>query len=338
MYTNKPPGGVAYRCSFRVTEAVHAIERMVDILAHEIGVDPAQLRMENFIQPEQFPYKTPTGWEYDSGNYGVALQKAMDMIGYADLRKEQAEKRARGELMGIGISSFTEIVGAGPSKDFDIIGIKMFDSCEIRVHPTGKVIARIGVQTPGPGPRDDVRPDHRRGARLPGRRRQDRVRRHGHRALRARDVRVALDAGCRRGHRDGVPEDPRTRRARSPRTSSSAPRTTSSGSHGKFTVKGSPDRSKTIQEISFAAYTNHPAGDGGGPRGGRLLRPTEPDVPVRELHLRRGHRQGDRPGHGPPVRGGGRLRQHHQPDDRGRPDPRRAHDGLRPVAPRIDHL
>ena len=69
VYTNKPPGGVAYRCSFRVTEAVHAIERMVDILAHEIGKDPAQLRMENFIQPEQFPYKTPTGWEYDSGNY-----------------------------------------------------------------------------------------------------------------------------------------------------------------------------------------------------------------------------------------------------------------------------
>ena len=56
VYTNKPPGGVAYRCSFRVTEAVHAIERMVDILAHDIGKDPAQLRMENFIQPEQFPY------------------------------------------------------------------------------------------------------------------------------------------------------------------------------------------------------------------------------------------------------------------------------------------
>ena len=103
VYTNKPPGGVAYRCSFRVTEAVHAIERMVDILAHDIGKDPAQLRMENFIQPEQFPYKTPTGWEYDSGNYPAALQKAMDMIDYAGLRKEQAEKRARGELMGIGI-------------------------------------------------------------------------------------------------------------------------------------------------------------------------------------------------------------------------------------------
>ena len=73
------------------------------------------------------------------------------MIGYDDLRKEQAEKRERGELMGIGISSFTEIVGAGPSHDFDILGLKMFDSCEIRVHPTGKVLARIGVQTQGQG-------------------------------------------------------------------------------------------------------------------------------------------------------------------------------------------
>ena len=209
VYTNKPPGGVAYRCSFRVTEAVHAIERMVDILAHEIGKDPAELRMQNFIQPEQFPYKTPTGWEYDSGNYPEALRKAMELIDYAGLRREQAEKRERGELMGIGISSFTEIVGAGPSHDFDILGLKMFDSCEIRVHPTGKVLARIGVQTPGPGPRDHVRPDHRRGARLPGQRHQDRVRRYGHGALRPWHVRVALDAGRRRRHRDRLAEDPR---------------------------------------------------------------------------------------------------------------------------------
>ena len=78
--------------------------------------------MQNFIKAEQFPYESPTGWEYDSGNYHAALQKAMDMIGYEELRKEQAEKRARGELMGIGISSFAEVVGAGPSKDYDILG------------------------------------------------------------------------------------------------------------------------------------------------------------------------------------------------------------------------
>src|SRR5262249_60892645 len=86
VYTNKPSGGVAYRCSFRVTEAVHTIERMVDVLAQRLQMDPAVLRLKNFIQPESFPYKSPTGWEYDSGNYPAALQKAMAKIGYADLR------------------------------------------------------------------------------------------------------------------------------------------------------------------------------------------------------------------------------------------------------------
>src|SRR5260370_28849077 len=75
----------------------------------------------------------------------------MKNVDYEGLRREQAEKRARGWLMGNGISSFTEIVGAGPGKHFDIAGIQMFDSCEIRVHPTGKAIARIGVQTQGQG-------------------------------------------------------------------------------------------------------------------------------------------------------------------------------------------
>src|SRR5208282_2115206 len=150
-YTNKPPGGIAYRCSFRVTEAVYTIERMIDILAHKLNVDPAELRLKNFIPPEAFPYKSALGWTYDSGNYAGALRKAMEIIDYAGLRREQAEKRAKGELMGIGISSFTEIVGAGPSQTFDILGIKMFDSAEVRIHPTGKVIARFGTKSQGQG-------------------------------------------------------------------------------------------------------------------------------------------------------------------------------------------
>src|SRR5207249_770063 len=151
VYTNKPPGGIAYRCSFRVTEAVHTIERMVDLMAHQLAMDPADFRLKNFIKPEQFPYKSALGWEYDSGDYHGALRKAMDKIGYTGLKREQAEKRNRGELMGIGISSFTEIVGAGPSKHFDILGLKMFDSCEIRIHPTGKAIARFGTKSQGQG-------------------------------------------------------------------------------------------------------------------------------------------------------------------------------------------
>src|SRR5580765_288914 len=96
VYTNKPPGGIAYRCSFRVTEAVHAIERITDRFAFEIGKDPAELRMQNFIKKEDFPWKSPTGWEYDSGDYHAGLKKAMEAIDYAGLRKEQIEKRKKG--------------------------------------------------------------------------------------------------------------------------------------------------------------------------------------------------------------------------------------------------
>jgi carbon-monoxide dehydrogenase large subunit len=151
VYTNKAPGGVAYACSFRVTEAVYLVERIVDCLAAELGIDPAELRMKNLLRPEQFPYTTPTGWEYDSGDYPRALQLAMDMAGYQQLRAEQAEKRARGELMGIGISFFTEGVGAGPRKHMDILGLGMADGCELRIHPTGKAQLRLSVQTQGQG-------------------------------------------------------------------------------------------------------------------------------------------------------------------------------------------
>ncbi|MEZ5217493.1 MAG: aerobic carbon-monoxide dehydrogenase large subunit [Ilumatobacteraceae bacterium] len=150
-YTNKAPGGVAYACSFRVTEAVYLVERLVDCLADELGMDPAELRMKNLLQPEQFPYTTPTGWEYDSGDYPRALKLAMEIAGYDELRAEQAAKRERGELMGIGISFFTEGVGAGPRKHMDILGLGMADGCELRVHPTGKAQLRLSVQTQGQG-------------------------------------------------------------------------------------------------------------------------------------------------------------------------------------------
>ncbi len=157
VYTNKAPGGVAYRCSFRVTEASYFIERMVDVLATKLGMDPVELRMKNFIRAEQFPYQSALGWEYDSGDYHTAMQKALDAVDYAGLRKEQAERLEafkRGEtrsLMGIGVAFFTEIVGAGPVKNCDILGLGMFDSCEIRIHPTGSAIARLGTISQGQG-------------------------------------------------------------------------------------------------------------------------------------------------------------------------------------------
>ncbi len=259
VYTNKPPGGVAYRCSFRVTEAVHAVERMTDLFAMKVGKDPAQLRMENFIKKEAFPWKSPTGWVYDSGDYHAGLKKAMEAVGYDALRKEQAEKRKKGELMGIGISTFTEIVGAGPSKDFDILGIKMFDSAEIRVHPTGKAIARFGTKSQG----------------------------QGHETTYAQIIAEELgipaeNIQVEEGDTDTAPYGLGTYASRSTPTAGAAAAMASrklrdkarkiaayllevsendlEWEPGKFFVKGAPEKSKTIQEIVFAAYTNHPQG------------------------------------------------------------------------------
>ncbi len=259
VYTNKAPGGIAYRCSFRVTEAAHAIERMTDMLAQKLKVDAAEFRLKNFIPADKFPYKSALGWEYDSGNYAGALKKAMDQIGYAALRKEQAEKRAKGELMGIGISSFTEIVGAGPSKHFDILGIKMFDSCELRVHPTGKAIARFGTKSQG----------------------------QGHETTYAQIIAEELGIPAahvqvEEGDTDTAPYGLGTYASRSTPVAGAAgaiaarkvrDKARKIAAHllevneedlvwepGKFSVKGAPAKSKTIQEIALAAYTNHPQG------------------------------------------------------------------------------
>ena len=157
VYTNKAPGGVSYRCSFRVTEAVYFIERMIEVLAIKLDMDAAELRRINFIKKEQFPYKAALGWEYDSGDYHTAWDKALKTVDYDGLRAEQRQRVAdfkagkTRKLMGIGLSFFTEIVGAGPVKNCDILGLGMFDSCEIRIHPTGSAIARLGTISQGQG-------------------------------------------------------------------------------------------------------------------------------------------------------------------------------------------
>jgi carbon-monoxide dehydrogenase large subunit len=151
VYTNKAPGGVAYSCSFRITEAVYLVERLVDCLAYDLVMDPVELRLMNLLRPEQFPYRSKTGWTYDSGNYEPTLREALRIAGYSQLRREQQRKRARGELMGIGISFFTEAVGAGPRKDMDIMGLGMSDGSELRIYPTGKAVLRVSCQTQGQG-------------------------------------------------------------------------------------------------------------------------------------------------------------------------------------------
>ena len=142
-YTNKAPGGVAYRCSFRVTEASYLIERLVQNAAYELGMDPADIRKKNFIEKDQFPYESSTGFVYDSRRLPRRHGHGARQDRLRRSAEEQAEARAQGKLYGIGLASFTEVVGAGPHKDYDIIGVKMNDGAELRIHPTGKAILKI---------------------------------------------------------------------------------------------------------------------------------------------------------------------------------------------------
>src|SRR5260370_2367467 len=107
--------------------------------------------MRTLLRPEQFPYTCQTGWTYDSGDYPRTLRMALEIAGYENLRKEQLAERAAGRLMGIGISFFTEAVGAGPRKHMDILGFGMADGVELRIPPTGTAVLRISVQTQGQG-------------------------------------------------------------------------------------------------------------------------------------------------------------------------------------------
>jgi aerobic carbon-monoxide dehydrogenase large subunit len=145
----------AYRGAGR-PEASYLIERMVDRFAAEIGMDPAEVRRKNFIQPEDFPYDNGLGLlPYDSGEYERALDRALAMAGYADFRQKQAEARGRGKYLGIGLSSYVEICGVAPSAWIGLAGegwgAGLWESANVRVHLTGKVVVTTGSLPHGQG-------------------------------------------------------------------------------------------------------------------------------------------------------------------------------------------
>ena len=258
-YTNKAPGGVAYRCSFRVTEASYLIERLVQTAAYELGMDPSELRLKNFIEKDQFPYASATGFVYDSGDYHGAMNLALEKLDYRALLLEQAAGRAEGKLIGIGLASFTEVVGAGPHKDYDILGLKMNDGSELRIHPTGKAILKISSKTQG----------------------------QGHETTFAQIVASELgiqpeDIKVMHGDTDNTPYGLGTYASRSTPTVGAATamvarrvreKAVKLAAHlleaaeedieyeaGRFFVRGAPENAKTIQDVAFAAYTNFPDG------------------------------------------------------------------------------
>ncbi len=148
VFTNKAPTD-AYRGAGR-PEATYIIERMMDLTARELGMDPAEIRRRNFLKPDQFPYKSPAGAVYDSGNYEPALDKALSLAGYQELRAEQARRRAagNGKLMGIGISSYIEACGIGPKGS---LPVGLFESARVRIEYSGTVLVYTGSSPHGQG-------------------------------------------------------------------------------------------------------------------------------------------------------------------------------------------
>ena len=256
-YTNKAPGGVAYRCSFRITEAMLFQERFMQTCAYELGMDQAEFRRVNFVR--EFPHRTTFGFLLDSGDYDKCLDLALEKIDYYGFKERQKAARQQGRLLGIGISTMSEPLGAGNSREYDIIGIKMFDSAELRVHPSGKAVLKIGSKTQG----------------------------QGHETTFAQIVTHELgipadDILVQHGDTDNTPFGMGTYASRSTPTAGAATamvarkvraKAKKLAAHllevseedvewelGRFYVRSAPNRGVTITDCAFAAYTNMPDG------------------------------------------------------------------------------
>jgi carbon-monoxide dehydrogenase large subunit len=252
VLTNTTPVD-AYRGAGR-PEATYAIERMVDILAAELGMDPAEIRRRNFIPPSRFPATVASGLTYDSGNYAATLDRALQIVDYQKFRAEQAEARRQGRLLGIGLSTYVEICGLGPSAVAGAVGFQggLWESAVVRVHPSGKATVFTGTSPHGQGeettfaqivaeelgiPLDDVEVVHGDTARIPmgwgtyG----SRTTAVGGTAMTLAARKVKEKARMIAAHLLEVsPED-------------------IVFENGRFAVKGVPERSKTFQEIALAA-------------------------------------------------------------------------------------
>ena len=253
----------AYRGAGR-PEATYVVERSMDLVADELGMDPAEVRRINFLPPDSFPYDNPAGLLtavngaklfVDSGNYEPAMDKALAMAGYADVAAKKAEAKARGKLLGVGLSTYIEVCGVAPSKWIGAVGegwgAAMWESSNIRVHLTGKVVVTMGTQPQGQGhettyaqiishelgiPMDDIVIQHSDTQGTP----------FGYGSYGSRTSNVGTGAAIKAAAKirekarryaahmlEAAPEDIEVDGA-------------------EYRVKGSPDKKKTIQEIAFA--------------------------------------------------------------------------------------
>jgi len=253
----------AYRGAGR-PEATYVVERTMDLVADELGIDPAEIRRRNFLPPDAFPYDNPSGLGtaaggakiyIDSGNYEPALDKALGMIGYDGMAAAKAEARTRGKLLGVGLSTYIEVCGVAPSKWIGAVGegwgAAMWESANIKVHLTGKVIATVGTQPQGQGhettyaqvishelgvPMEDVVVQHSDTQGTP----------FGYGTYGSRTSSVGMTAAIKAAGK--IRE--KARRMAAHMLEASVDDIEVDGAN--YRVKGSPDRVKTIQEIAFA--------------------------------------------------------------------------------------
>ena len=338
MYTNKAPGGVAYRCSFRVTEAMFFQERMVQAAADDLGIDQAEFRRMNFVRDDDFPHRTPFGFLTDSGQYGKCLDVGLEAIGYDDFlaRKEEAAKRGpaarhrhldhdraarRGQQPGVRHPRHQDVRlgrAAGP-------------------HDRQGDPAHRG-QVAGPGPRDDVGADRRARARHPGR-----GRRWSRRATPTprRSAWAPTRPAARRSPGAAVAMVSRKIRAKARKLAAHLLEVSEEDLEwelGRFYVRSAPDRGASIQECAMAAYSNMPDGLEPGLEANAYYDPpnltwpfacyivtveVDPETGVWDVLQRRRGR---------------RLRGADQPDDRRGPDHGRPDRGLRHGQHAVHHL
>ena len=263
VFTNKTPTD-AYRGAGR-PEATYAIERIMDELAAELGMDPLELRKKNWIQHDEFPYTTVAGLTYDTGNYEAATAKALDMFGYDQLRAEQAQRRANNDpvQLGIGISTFTEMCGLAPSRTLGALKYVAggWEHCTVRLLPTGKVEVVTGTSPHGQGhetawsqiassilgvPVEDIEVVHSDTGRAPygmdtyG----SRSLAVGGQAIKAASERLVEKARIIAAHQlECSPADLEF-------------------VNGEFRVKGDPSKAQPLGAVAFEAFTAHNLPDG----------------------------------------------------------------------------
>ena len=268
----------------------------MDIMAQKLGMDPAEFRMKNLIRPEQFPYTSAFGWEYDSGDYQTALNKAMETVDYNEAARGAEGKagslQARRDARADG---HRRLLLHRDRRRRSVAQLRHSRHRHVRLrrdpHPSDRhrhLPARHQVARAGP--RDHLCPDHRHRTRHCRRQHHGRGGQHRHRALRPRHLRLALDAGVRRRHRHGLPQD-QGQGADDRRLHAGSARRRSRMGRRPLPREGQPRALQDHDRARLGGLSRGAARHGAGAGGGRLLRSAQLDLPVRRLYLRRRHRR-----------------------------------------------